>query len=210
MEKYFCTSVRILPALDLKIVNEQISIMDNAKNLSFPLKQINGNIDVFSIFSVLFNYVPSDVYSVVGIINHALEDPKIPGDIIAGRACGNRVCVVCEDEDEKQFYATILHECMHTVGLGHCVAWDCIMNSGMSNCINLCPMDLRKLQLAIRFDVKKRYIGLAEHFQGEKWAKEKEWARKIMIALEESVGKKDGVVDVVRKKMKIEKECRQT
>ena len=56
------------------------------------------------------------------------------------------------------------NELLHTFGIDHCVAWRCLMNayvpesrSAQDPQLALCPMDLRKLQYAVKFDVRDRF-----------------------------------------------------
>ena len=112
--------------------------------------------------------------------------------MIAGRAIGSdRVCVVLQDKNEKQFLSTILHECMHTMGIEHCISWDCIMNSGMCESIQVCPMDLRKLHEVCGFDIKIRYERLLSWFEKFKWKNEKKWCQCILNVIKE---KKDEII----------------
>ena len=182
LEKFYCISIRILPPLSLEKKGNKGSI-----EMKHPMKMRKKSINVLSIINLLNSYTPADVYSTISIINHAIYDPADPDDIIAGRACGRDGCVIGQDEDIRQFYSTIIHECGHIFGLDHCSAWKCLMNGGMSTFIQLCPMDLRKLQYMIGFDVEERYKGLLECFESldEKlWKKEKAWTKKIIKLLE--------------------------
>ena len=61
----------------------------------------------------------------------------------------------------------IAHEIGHLLGLRHCVYYACLMNGstslaeGDTRPLHLCPIDLRKLQWLLGFDVDARYRDLA-------------------------------------------------
>ncbi|XP_013421016.1 archaemetzincin-2 [Lingula anatina] len=63
----------------------------------------------------------------------------------------------------------LCHETCHIFGLQHCVFFACVMNESksmeeaLSQPLFLCPVCLRKLQKACKFDIKERYSKL-QHF----------------------------------------------
>ena len=66
----------------------------------------------------------------------------------------------------------LTHEIGHMFGLRHCVYFTCLMNGSNHaeesdrKLTFLCPVCLRKLQHAIKFDFLARYEGLVKFFQG--------------------------------------------
>jgi len=64
------------------------------------------------------------------------------------------------------------HEVCHMLGLGHCVYARCLMNGsadvseGDLRPLHLCPVDLRKLQWALGFNVVERYRRLLRFWSG--------------------------------------------
>lgn len=59
---------------------------------------------------------------------------------------------------------TMCHEIGHMFGMMHCIYYECLMNGSNhmeesdSRPIFLCPVCLRKLQLACKFDIQHRYL----------------------------------------------------
>lgn len=96
MEAYFGMEIKVLESgLKLSVIENKLSVVDNKKNLAFPLEsQKNKRINVFSLFDVLVEYLPNDCYSLITITNYEIFDPEIPKNFIYGRACGDRVAVI--------------------------------------------------------------------------------------------------------------------
>jgi archaemetzincin len=75
----------------------------------------------------------------------------------------------------------LAHETGHMFGIRHCVHFHCLMN-GSNNLpeadrqpLHLCPVCLRKLQSAARFDVAKRYELLKQFSDDAQWGEEADW-----------------------------------
>lgn len=64
---------------------------------------------------------------------------------------------------------TTLHETMHTMGIDHCVAWKCLMNAFIVDTFEICPMDLKKLEIACKFDLFEREKRLLHIFTKMKY-----------------------------------------
>jgi hypothetical protein len=112
-----------------------------------------------------------------------LYDPEQPSSFILGRGCGDRVCVVSVTKNRRETFSTVLHECMHTIGVDHCIAWTCIMNSFVNSVFSLCPSDLRKLYHAIGFDIKERLHRLFIVYKKLRWHKEYKECNKYLKLL---------------------------
>ena len=75
----------------------------------------------------------------------------------------------------------VVHETGHAFGLLHCVRWRCVMNGSNSLAETdrrpprLCPDCLAKLQWNRGFDVRRRYLRLAEFLRAHGLADEAEW-----------------------------------
>lgn len=60
------------------------------------------------------------------------------------------------------------HELCHTFGMKHCIYHTCLMNGtnqykeAIQKVPHLCPVCLRKLQLALEFDCVERYEAIAD------------------------------------------------
>lgn len=65
----------------------------------------------------------------------------------------------------------VLHELGHTFGIRHCQHYKCIMNGSNSlretdeAPIHMCPVDLRKMQHAVGFDLDERYRELGDFYE---------------------------------------------
>jgi len=95
----------------------------------------------------------------VGVYSFARYDPKFYGGAPAGnsrRLMLRRSCKV------------LAHETGHMFGIEHCIWYRCAMNGSNhlaeadARPIHLCPVDLRKLQWSVGFDVVGRYRQLRE------------------------------------------------
>jgi archaemetzincin len=74
------------------------------------------------------------------------------------------------------------HELGHMFGIHHCVEFSCLMN-GTNHLaetdrlpMHVCPVDLRKLHRAVRFDARERYRKLAEFYRRAGFESEAKWA----------------------------------
>lgn len=77
----------------------------------------------------------------------------------------------------------LAHETGHMFGLDHCTHFKCLMNGSNhlaetdAQPLYLCPLDLRKLQASVGFDVVKRYEALRAFYESAGLAEEAEWVR---------------------------------
>ncbi|MBI2510799.1 MAG: hypothetical protein HYV96_02370 [Opitutae bacterium] len=75
----------------------------------------------------------------------------------------------------------LTHETAHMFGLWHCVYFDCVLNGANSleesdaQPLHACPVCLRKLKYALRFDPVRRYEQLREFYRAQKWFEEADW-----------------------------------
>ncbi len=112
----------------------------------------------------------------VGVYSFARYDPKFYGQAVpdAPRTILQRSCKV------------LAHETGHMFGIWHCIWYRCLMNG--SNHLNefdsrpahLCPVDLRKLQWSVGFDVRERYRRLLAFYEREGLKDEAGWLRTRM------------------------------
>ena len=58
------------------------------------------------------------------------------------------------------------------MGIDHCVAWNCLMNSFIVDTFDVCPMDLKKLEIARKFDLREREEKLLKIFKKLGYEKE--------------------------------------
>lgn len=78
----------------------------------------------------------------------------------------------------------LTHEMGHMFGIRHCIYYECSMNGANhleeadSTPMHLCPVCLRKLYHAIRFDPVERYGKLASFYEANDMAEEEVWVEK--------------------------------
>lgn len=146
-------------------------------------------VEVWSLFAVLEEFVQEDHYCLVAVSSLRVAEDDRPDNHHLGRACGNRVSVVSVPacSTTRECMATMLHETMHCFGLDHCTLWRCLMNSTAGGdeaedldggYMHLCPMDLRKMQLACGFDIKERFERLAACYSSLGWDADASWVEK--------------------------------
>lgn len=61
---------------------------------------------------------------------------------------------------------------MHTMGIDHCQAWKCLMNSFIIDSFEICPMDLKKLEIATKYNLLEREQRLLKIFKALKFEEE--------------------------------------
>ena len=75
----------------------------------------------------------------------------------------------------------LVHEIGHLLGLDHCIWFQCCMNGSghlaedFSQPMNLCPVDLHKLQALCGFDVLQRYKDLLVFYKRHAYKEEQDW-----------------------------------
>lgn len=113
---------------------KKLSIIDKEALVYFPLKLRKGRVNVMEIFDVIINqkYIPQNAFSVLVVAPFEIFDPCSPDDLITGRAVGGSraACVsVAKGTKEIDVLHTAAHELLHTFGVDHCTAFECLMNS---------------------------------------------------------------------------------
>ena len=83
----------------------------------------------------------------------------------------------------------LTHEMGHMFGIRHCIYYECNMNGANhldeadSTPVHLCPVCLRKLHRAARFDPAERYGKLLEFYEANGMKAEEEWVGKRIEAI---------------------------
>lgn len=180
---YFCLEITQLPSLDLAKIHNKWSIVDELNNSYYPLIKSPSKLNVYSILDVLTHYLHQSHYCIIALTAAPLYDPEIPNSTILGRASGDRVCVIHTSKNRRETVGTVLHECMHTMGIDHCIAWTCIMNSQSHSFLQVCPGDLYKLQHAIGFDMETRLDTLSKVYKHLKWRTEYNYCKEYLKIL---------------------------
>jgi archaemetzincin len=109
----------------------------------------------------------------VGVYSFARYDPRFYGKVApdAPRIILRRSCRI------------VAHETGHMFGIQHCIWYQCLMNGSNhmdefdSQPLDLCPVDLRKLQWSVGFDVRERYRRLLAFYTQAGFRDEADWLR---------------------------------
>jgi archaemetzincin len=119
----------------------------------------------------------------VGVYSFARYDPRFndPQARASGTLLLQRSCKV------------LAHEMTHMFGVQHCIYFHCLMNGSNhlaesdARPMHLCPVDLRKLQESIGFDVVERYRRLLEFYLSTGFTEEASWlSRRLDFIARES------------------------
>jgi len=90
----------------------------------------------------------------------------------------------------KRSCKVLAHEIGHIFGIKHCIYYQCLMNGsnhlGESDekPICYCPIDMRKLQISLKFDVIERLRKLLVLWNEFGWTEEAVWGQKRISDLE--------------------------
>jgi len=112
----------------------------------------------------------------VGVYSFARYVPPLAG----GRADPRLVL--------RRSFKVLAHETSHMFGIEHCTFFRCLMNGSNhlaesdARPLHLCPVDLRKLQWSIGFDVAERYRRLLELSRRCGFDDEAEWIGRVMAS----------------------------
>ncbi len=85
----------------------------------------------------------------------------------------------------------LAHETAHLLGIGHCVFYSCLMNGSNhlaesdARPLHPCPVDLRKLQHTIGFDVTARYQNLRAFAEDAGFTDEARWLTAQLLHIEQ-------------------------
>jgi len=111
----------------------------------------------------------------VGVYSFARYDPQFPR-------------VDPDREVDAKFLTRCLkvfaHETCHMYGMAHCIYFNCLMNGSNhlgesdSRPLHLCPVCLRKLHAAAKFDPEKRYEKLLDYCRDASIKEETDWLKR--------------------------------
>jgi archaemetzincin len=129
---------------------------------------------------------PADALCVVGMTARDLYPHAIVNFVFGEASEQNRVGVIsvarygppyCADSLQtarrvlkRRCCRVVAHEIGHVIGMAHCIYYRCLMNGSADigesdrRPMHLCPIDLRKLQWAVGFDVVERYHRLMRYW----------------------------------------------
>jgi archaemetzincin len=181
---FFMLEVKLLPPVEAKITSRQNPYTGQRQLLTTD------------ILDLLRKKLPGDAFCIVGI---TMEDlyPAPSWNFVFGLASlTERVGVYSfarygggsKELTLRRSCKVLAHETGHMFGLAHCIWYRCAMNGSNhlaeadARPLHLCPVDLRKLQWSVGFDVVERYRRLravcaAAHFDDERAWLDKEMGR---------------------------------
>jgi archaemetzincin len=168
---FFAMPVEVLPVMDL--TDTRITKRKNPHTGNMQL--LTGDI-----LELLKRRLPNDAFALLGI---TMEDlyPDPAWNFVFGQASlRERVGVYSFARYDPRFFderaaedrqklmlrrscKVLAHESAHMFGIQHCIYFHCLMNGSNhlsesdARPLHLCPVDLRKLQGSIGFDVLERY-----------------------------------------------------
>ncbi|HEY3055543.1 MAG TPA: archaemetzincin [Thermoanaerobaculia bacterium] len=158
---FFMLPVKILGALDI----EKEKITSRRNSASGQRQLLTGDI-----LELLKHRVPTDAFCVIAASMIDLY-PDPSWNFVFGQASlRERVGVysfaryVADDPKLvlRRSCKVLAHETSHMFGVAHCIFYRCIMNGSNhlaesdARPMHLCPIDLRKLQWSVGFDVERR------------------------------------------------------
>ncbi len=186
---YFSMEVRVQPAIEF----DGAGLTFRANPHSGQQQYLTGDI-----LNLLITKLPDDAYCMLAVTMVDLF-PESSWNFVFGQASLQaRVGVFSfarydplfyGGERDKTYETTLLrrsckllaHEAGHMFGIRHCIWFNCLMN-GINHLreseekpIHLCPVDLRKLQHSVGFDVFHRYRSLARFYRSAGLLKEARW-----------------------------------
>ncbi|HEY2968702.1 MAG TPA: archaemetzincin [Casimicrobiaceae bacterium] len=196
---FFTLEVTVLPALD--IAASGITARQNSYTYHRQLLTTD-------ILALLRRRLPADGYALLGI---TMEDlyPDPSWNFVFGQASlRERVGVYSFARYDPRFYneqtkdskqlllrrscKVLAHEMMHMFGIQHCVYFHCLMNGSNhltesdARPMHLCPVDLRKLQESIGFDVVARYRRLLDFHLNAGFREEAAWLTRRIAFITQS------------------------
>ena len=188
---FFTLPVEVLPALDITA-----AAVTTRRNPHTHNRQLLTT----DILALLRQRLPRDAYALLGI---TMEDlyPDPAWNFVFGQASlRERVGAYSFARYDPRFYhekaadaerlllrrscKVLAHEVAHMFGIEHCIYFHCLMNGSNhleesdARPMHLCPVDLRKLQEAIGFDVVQWYRGLLDASVSAGFKDEAEWLKR--------------------------------
>jgi len=186
---FFMLEVRILPPL-----GEQGGAITQRRNPWTGQAQLLTT----DILRLLRRRLPSDAFALVSLTMRDLY-PDPAWNFVFGQASPpDRVGVYSFIRYDPRFYGQALsaesrrlmlrrsskvlaHEAGHMFGLEHCIWYHCLMNGSNhlaesdARPLHLCPVDLRKLEWSVGFDVLERYRRLRDFHREVGFEDEARW-----------------------------------
>jgi len=186
---FFAIEIATLPPLDIR--QEHVRSRRNASTGETQLLTTD-------LLKLLRRRLPGDGFALLGItMTDLYPDPQ--WNFVFGQASlRDRVGIYSFARYNPAFYGikatpdanklvlrrsckVLAHEACHMFGIEHCIWYRCLMNGSNhldeadARPLHLCPVDLRKLQWSVGFDVGLRYERLLELDQDLGFSDEADW-----------------------------------
>ncbi len=177
-EAFFMMPVVVRPARDIASVH----IRSRANPYSGQLQLLTTDV-----LAMLKRELPSDAYCMLGITMIDLYPDPAWNFVFGQAALRDRVGVYSFARYEGQSRRSckvLAHETSHMFGLQHCIYFRCVLNGSNhlaesdARPMHLCPVDLRKLQWSVGFDVLERYRRLRAVCERAGFADEARWCER--------------------------------
>ena len=139
--------------------------------------------DLYPDSSWNFVFGQASTWDRVGVYSFARYDPRFYGQ---SPSAASRKLVL------RRSCKVLAHETSHMFGIEHCVWFRCLMNGSNhlaesdARPLHLCPVDLRKLQWSIGFDVVERYRRLRDFHRQAGFEDDAHWLDKRLRFIAES------------------------
>ncbi len=182
---FFSLPIKLLPAVDMM----EARITSRRNPLTSQRQLLTSDI-----LTLLRKRMPGDAFCVVGITMIDLYPEPFWNFVFGQASLRERVGVYsfarygASDRTLalRRSCKVLAHETSHMFGIQHCVFYRCAMNGSNhlaesdARPLHLCPIDLRKLQWSVGFDVVERYRKLLEVVTAAGFEDEAEWTRKMI------------------------------
>jgi archaemetzincin len=174
-EAFFMMPVVVRPPLDL--ASARITSRSNPYSGQRQLLTTD-------ILAFLKRQLPADAYCMLGITMIDLYPDPQWNFVFGQAALRDRVGVYSFARYEGQIRRhckVLAHETSHMFGIEHCIYFRCVLNGSNhlaesdARPMHLCPVDLRKLQWSVGFDVLERYRRLRAVCERAGFADEARW-----------------------------------
>ncbi len=183
-QAFFMMPVVVRPPLDLSTA--QITSRSNPYTGQRQLLTTD-------ILGFLRRQLPADAYCMLGITVIDLYPDPSWNFVFGQAALRDRVGVYSfarylESSDPtlvlRRSCKVVAHETSHMFGIEHCIYFRCVLNGSNhlaetdARPMHLCPVDLRKLQWSVGFDVLERYRRLRAACEQAGFADEARWCER--------------------------------
>lgn len=189
---FFTLEVRVLPAVRVTDVPTHTRVNAHTKKRQLRTRELLAYLaqrlpdDAFALQAVTmedlypqeswnFVYGEASLDGRVGVQSFARQDPAFFGD---RRGAGWKLLAL------RRAAWTMIHEITHMFGITHCTYWKCEINGSNhqaeadSRPLHPCPVDLRKLYSAIKFDPAAREEELAHVLRELGITDEADWSER--------------------------------